>query len=113
MLDVKKLLVKLLTRTKTTFSPSKGSSYAGWGGCYYETNGRIVHLHLGISGLTAGSGNVVYTMPAGLRPTSDIMFYGSSGAVHQICYVSVASNGTVTAYPQSNTYCGGDIMYLI
>lgn len=99
----------------TTFAPSKGSAYAGWGGCYYEKLGNMVHLHLGISGLTANTGNAVYTLPSAVRPkTSDIFAWGSAGTTTQLCHVIINRNaGTVTVYPQTGTYCGADAMYFI
>ena len=99
----------------TTFTPTKGSSYASWGGCYYERLGHIVHLHLAVSGLTTNTGNVVYALPSDIRPkTSDLFGWGSSGSTTQLCHIIISkSNGKVTAYPQGGTYCGVDIMYFI
>lgn len=98
---------------KTVFTPSSGSSYAGYGGCYYEVYGKLVHIHLGISGLTANTGTVVYCMPEYLRPSSLVIAQGTSGSVGSQVIVELSStNGNLLVSP-SSTYCGADIYYII
>ena len=114
MLDVKKLLTKVLVYLKktsaTTFTPVAGSAYAGYGGCYYEQWGDLVHIHIGMSGLNS-SYQTVYTMPSGLRPSTIQMSVGEGGNSTAVAKIYVNTNGTIQV-SSSIGYCGGDIYYL-
>lgn len=113
MLDVKALFTKLIKIEKTTFTPVYGSSYANYGGCFYETCGNIAHVHLGISGLTANTGRIVYNLPVKVRPSTNVYDHGTSGSAVTFASVEVRTNGEVYVYPNTNTYCGADIYYLL
>lgn len=117
MLNTKKLLTKILglltaTPLKTTVTPMSGSSYAPYGGCYYETWGRLVHLHLGINGLTANVGVTVATMPSALCPPSKVFAQGTAGGLNSQVIAEMETDGTTRVYP-SATYCGVDLYYII
>ena len=106
-------ILSQLTATKTAFTPTKGSAYSPWGGCYYIKLGHIVNLHLGISGLTAGTGNNVYTLPSEVRPSAQITAVGVGGSVSQVSPVIITNSGAITVYPQGNTYCTLDVTYIV
>ena len=95
-----------------SFTPTAGTSYANYGGCYYEVFGKIVHLHFGISNLTANTATTIYTIPEGLRPPSKIFAQGTSGTINSQVIVEANTDGTVTAMP-SSTYCGCDVYYIL
>lgn len=97
---------------KTTFTPTRGSSYSNYGGCYYEKYGRTVHVHLGVSGLTASTSATVFTLPSGYRPSSPIYAYGTGGAWDTICYVAIGTGGAIDVRSHG-TYCGADITFMI
>lgn len=96
---------------KTTWTPTSGSSYSNYGGCYYEKYGRVVHVHVGVSGLTAGNATNIYTLPSGYRPSSPVYAHGTGGAWNNIGYLEISTAGVVTVRSAGN-YCGADITYL-
>ena len=97
---------------KTSFTPTSGSSYSNYGGCYYEKYGRTVHVHVGVSGLTTGTATTIFTLPSGYRPSSMIFGHGTGGAWNNICYLEVNTSGAVTVRSQG-TYCGADVTFLV
>lgn len=118
MLDLKKTLTKLVQMfsvTRTTFTPVKGSAYSTYGGCYYEKYGRFVHLHLGLSGLTANAVNNVYYIPEAVRPSSSerIFAAGSCGDVTFASYAEVEGTGGKVSVVTPRTYCGIDMYWIL
>lgn len=99
-------------KTRVDFTTATGANYANYGGCYYENWGRLVHIHIGVSGLTAGSGNTIYTMPNSLKPSETIFTLGSSGTTGKYVSVETRASGQVVVYPEF-TYCGADVYYTI
>lgn len=97
---------------KTTWTPTSGSSYSNYGGCYYEKYGRVVHVHVGVSGLTTGTSTNIYTLPSGYRPSSPVYAHGTGGAWNNIGYLEISAAGVVTVRSQG-AYCGADITYLV
>lgn len=97
---------------KTTWTPTSGSSYSSYGGCYYEKYGRVVHVHVGVSGLTTGTSTNIYTLPSSHRPSSPVYAHGTGGAWNNIGYLEISTAGVVTVRSQG-TYCGADITYLV
>ena len=97
---------------KTTWTPTSGSSYSNYGGCYYEKYGRVVHVHVGVSGLTAGTSTNIYTLPSSHRPSSPVYAHGTGGAWNNIGYLEISTAGVVTVRSQG-AYCGADITYLV
>ena len=97
---------------KTTWTPTSGSSYSNYGGCYYEKYGRVVHVHVGVSGLTTGTSTNIYTLPSSHRPSSPVYAHGTGGAWNNIGYLEISTAGVVTVRSQG-AYCGADITYLV
>ena len=97
---------------KTTWSPTSGSSYSNYGGCYYEKYGRVVHVHVGVSGLTAGTSTQIYTLPSGYKPSSTIFAHGTGGSWNNLGYLEINTSGTVTVRSEG-TYCGADATFLV
>lgn len=97
---------------RTTFTPTSGSSYSSYGGCYYEKYGRTVHVHVGVSGLTTGTATTIFTLPSGYRPSSMIFGHGTGGAWNNIGYLEVNTSGAVTVRSQG-TYCGADVTFMV
>jgi hypothetical protein len=97
---------------RTTFTPTRGSSYSNFGGCYYEKYGRPVHVHLGLSGLTASTSATVFTLPSGYRPSSPVYAYGTGGSWDVLCYAVIGTGGAIDVRSHG-TYCGADITFMI
>lgn len=97
---------------KTEFNPTSATSYAGYGGCYYEKYGNVIHVHVGLSGMTAGTDYSIFTLPVGCRPTTNLFAHGTGGSWNNIGYVEIRPDGTVHARSVGN-YCGADITYLV
>lgn len=98
--------------SKTTFTPTSGSNYDNYGGCYYEKCGGVIHVHVGVSGLTANTDTTIYTLPSGYCPSSTVFAHGTGGAWNNLGYVDVRTSGEVHVRSQG-TYCGVDITYMI
>lgn len=95
---------------KTNVTPTSGTNYSGYGNCYYEVLGKLVHFHVGISGLTANTSTTIYTMPSGLRPSTTMSYKGNGGNTDSTAHLFANSNGTITVNsPQQ--YAMGEIWY--
>lgn len=115
MLNPKKWMTDVMNAlipAKTTFTPTTGSSYSSYGGCYYEKMGRLVHIHLGLSGLTANTRHTVYNLQQSLRPSTAIFAVGQTDSASSTCNLIVNSSGSVTVLSQS-TYCSADVIFMI
>lgn len=97
---------------RTEFTPTSGSNYSMYGGCYYEYSGHIIHIHIGISGLKANTITQIYTLPSDCRPTTMIFGQGTGGTSSNIGYVDINTDGSIKVRSQG-TYCGADITYMI
>ena len=98
---------------KVTFTTSTGSNYSGYGGCYYEKIGRLVHIHLGLSGLTASATNFIATISA-IAPSHKMFGMGTGGATNTYCIVEVNDTGAIHVFTSTNAqYCGADLMYFV
>lgn len=102
-----------LTMVRQTFTPTSGSNYSGYGGCYYETYGKMVHVHVGVSGLTQNTGKAIYTLPSGLCPSTPIYAHGTAGTAANIGYLEIRTDGKVYVQPNGGTYLGADAIYMI
>lgn len=86
----------------TTFTPSSGSSYSTYSGCFYERKNGLTHVHIGVSGLTANTNTVVYTLPSDVMPSTRIASAGiggtlpltSAGQINTSGVIYVSSTGT-------------------
>lgn len=98
---------------KTVFNPTGITSYAGYGGCYYEKYGNVVHVHVGASGLTAGGTDYnIFTLPSGYRPPSNLYAHGTGGSWNNLSYLDIRADGAIHIRSAGN-YCGADITYLV
>lgn len=98
--------------TRTTFTPTGCSNYANYGGSYYEKYGNIVHVHVGVSGLTANTSKVIYTLPSGYIPATPIFGHGTGGSWNNLGYVQIQTNGQIFV-ESAGTYCGADVTYMV
>lgn len=96
---------------KKSFDPTSGSTYAHYGGCYYEKYGGMVHVHVGMSGLTANTGTIIYTLPSGYRPSSMIPGHGTGGSWNNLGYLEVRDDGDVYVRSEG-TYLCADVTYM-
>ena len=100
------------TDSMIAFTPTAGSNYAGYGNCWYSRNGRTVHLHVGLSGLTANTPQNVFTMPEGFRPITIAAANGAGGSTYTaISRLAVSTDGTVQIISDDQYACV-DITYL-
>lgn len=102
-------------RKKTTITPtaaSGASNYSSYGNSYYEKAGNIVHVHIGVSGLTTGTATSIYTLPSGHRPTSKVFAHGTGGAWNNLGYMEITTAGVITVRSEG-TYCGADVTYFV
>ena len=98
--------------SKTNFTPTHCSNYANYGGCYYEKFGPIVHVHVGVSGLTANTATNIKTLPSDFRPPSTVFAHGTGGAWNNLGYLQVDSSGVVMVRSEG-TYCGADVTFMV
>ena len=104
--------VSISSTTRNSFTPTSGASYSGYGGCYYEKYGNVVHVHVGVSGLTANTATNIATLPAGFRPHSTVFAHGTGGSWNNLGYLEVTSAGVVTVR-SAGTYCGADVTFIV
>ena len=69
----------LADATITSITPLVGSNYASYSNSYYYKIGSRVHIHLGLSGLTANTLQKVFDIPSGYRPYSHLVSIGQGG----------------------------------
>ena len=95
---------------KTNVTPTSGTNYSGYGNCYYEVMGKLVHFHIGIQGLTANTSATIYTMPSGLRPSTTMAYKGGGGNSDSTSHLFANADGTI-AVNSPQQYAIGDIWY--
>ena len=105
-------IAKLSNKSKTTFSPTNGASWANYGGCYYEVYGQFIHVHLGIGSLTANTNTVVYTLPTSIAPSTMIFGTGIGNNLSTMSRAHISTSGAITVNSAA-TYCGAELYYLI
>lgn len=96
---------------KVTFTPTNGSSYSNYGGCWYSKSGDIVEVHVGVSGLTANTLTTVFTLPEGYRPKSIKCAMGQAGAANNLSEMQIGTGGLVRVQSTS-TYAMADITFI-
>lgn len=106
-------LADLNNVTKVDLTPAVGSNYTSYGNSYVEKLNKLVHLHIGISGITPNTSiNAVFTLPAKYRPATIICAIGQGGqAWGNIAIINVQSNGDVKVYSQ-DSYALADVYWL-
>lgn len=112
MLNVKKLLTKLITVEANTITPQAGSSYSGYGGCYYRTVGKMAHVHIGVSGLTANTNHTIATLPSGIHPSTSIISQGRGANTNSLCYGSIDASGNVVIQ-STGSYAEVDFVFIM
>lgn len=86
----------------TTLSTGTPITIGAAGGVYYEVLGNLVHVHAAVSGLTAATHNVITTLPADIRPATNIYFMAPSAVSTGIfAQVMIGADGTVDIYPMT------------
>jgi hypothetical protein len=99
---------------KTTISSVKtGTILSNRGGCYYETYGKLVHIHLAISGVSSGSLVSLYDIPSAIAPPSGFWLQvpGCSSYQNELKRVDAyIDSGTVKCYTDT-TYMQCDLWY--
>ena len=101
------------TGSKITFSPSVGTSYNDYGGCYYIVQNGICFVHVGLSGLSANTAQIVFTLPERVRPQSVIATCGIGGAtVTAISRGWINENGRIVIV-SDDQYTAIDFSYVI
>lgn len=78
-----------------------GSNYANYGNCYYYKIGTKVHIHIGVQGLTSGTNNHIYTLPAGYIPKTQITFVGAGSTTLAYSLLMIDTYGRVRIYPSA------------
>lgn len=78
------------------FTPTSGSSYVTYGKCYYYKKGSKVHVHIGISDLTANTNTAIYTLPEGFRPNHLLSGIGVSGNISNTSFGLIDNTGLIT-----------------
>lgn len=97
---------------KITFTPLVGSVYANYGGCYYYKKGNQVHVHIGMSGLTANSQQDVFNLPSGYKPLGDMVFAGTGGLTYTAyAKAAIYANGIVRV-SSADTYAMVDCLFV-
>lgn len=96
---------------KVIFTPTNGSSYSNYGGCWYSKSGDIVEVHVGVSGLTANTLTTVFTLPEGYRPKSIKCAMGQAGTVNNLSEMQIGTGGLVRVQSTS-AYAMADITFI-
>lgn len=105
-------LIKKLTVHKENITHfDTGSSYENYGNVYYEKFGNIVHLHIGMSGLSPNSTNNVFTLPSNILPSSVITATGISIGLNNTCRMEIHEAGLVQIHPDA-AYALVDVTYI-
>lgn len=81
---------------KINIDLTTGSAYSTFGGCYYYKIGNRVHIHIGISGLTANTQATIFTMPTGYRPSTYSVATGIGSTLSNTSSMYVQSSGLIT-----------------
>ena len=101
----------LCTVTPIVPTLDAGSHYATYGGCWYYKIGSRVHVHIGVTGLTANTSTTLWQMPAGYIPYSGIAFDGQATTYNNVARFRVTGTGAVivsSAAGNATGYCEYD-----
>lgn len=95
----------------TPITPSTGSNYQPYGNSYFYKVGTLVHVHIGLSGITANANNDIYTLPVGYRPYTQVSVAGNAGTSYTAhCHIAVLETGLIRV-SSTDTYAIGDIEF--
>ena len=99
MLDVKKLLTKIIKLDSSTLTINKGSGSQKW--CK-KRNG-LVEFYVEVTGVSYSSGwNTIATLPSGYRPSAYYDFMGKDNTNDTACSCKVTAGGEVQVYKTSS-----------
>ena len=104
--------VTVPTSAKTAFTPTSGSSYSTYGGCFYEVYGNVVVVNISVSGLTANTNTAIYTLPSGVRPKSRVFGKAGSGSGQGLSSIDINTTGVISVV-SAGTYCIGSVTYIL
>ena len=82
--------------------PLVGSNYAPYGNSYYYKVGTKVHVHLGLSNLTANDSNVIYNLPDGFKPWTTMSAVGTGSGLDDIVAAQISKGGEIRVYPSKS-----------
>ena len=105
MLSLKELLTKLVkqvTPVRTEFTPTSGTADTSAGKCYYEVIGKLVHVHLALTGLKVNTQLALYTLPVGVRPRHRNTVIGVCGHIAYRSYITLQTSGALAVYSQED-----------
>lgn len=91
-------------------TPSVGANYGNYGSSWYYKKGTKVHVHLGLSGLTANNTNDIFVLPEGYRPKGLIGITGLGEGMYQVIGGQVTTIGEIKIYPL-NEYALFDVEF--
>lgn len=104
--------VTVPTSAKTAFTPTSGSSYSTYGGCFYEVYGNVIVVNISVSGLTANTNTAIYTLPSGVRPKSRVFGKAGSGSGQGLSSIDINTTGVISVV-SAGTYCIGSVIYIL
>lgn len=97
---------------KTTITPTNATAYSSYGNCYYERHGSIVHVHIGVSGLTANATTIIASLPSEIIPSTKIFASGMGGSFTLGALCRIETNGSVQVCSEG-TYALCDFVYMV
>ena len=97
---------------KTEITPTNATAYSTYGNCYYERHGSIVHVHIGVSGLTANTATIIASLPSAIIPSTKILACGMGGSFTLGVICRIETNGSVQVYSEG-TYALADFVYMV
>lgn len=115
MLNLKKTLTKLAkqaTPVRTEFTPKSGTADTSAGKCYYEVIGKLVHVHVALTGLPVNTQSALYTLPAGIRPRHRNTVIGVCGHIANSAFITLQTSGALAVYSQEDNVMG-DMFYTL
>ncbi len=90
---------------------SSGAVYNDYGGCYYYKKNNKVHVHIGISGLSANTRHQLFQLPSGYEPYSSVRSCGTGGeSMMSLAWIEVNNYGVVFC-ASSDRYAMCDIEF--
>lgn len=94
----------------TSFTTETGENYGSFDGCYYYKHNGRVHIHIGVSGLTANERQRIYTMPTGFRPYRSMCFYGTGSSIANSAKAIITNAGVIDVRSEV-TYANIDLEF--
>lgn len=98
--------------TVTPIEPTldAGTHYSPYGNCWYYKIGHRVTVHIGVSGLTASTDTLLWTLPEGFRPRNAIGWVGNASGIGSYARFRITYTGAVRVHSASQ-YALGEISF--